>query len=406
MNYRLLKIVVPILFSGLLAQEQSIDFQQIENLIIERNHELKALEKRIESYKGKVRQNALIPNPELDFESINGDDSETSFTINQTIELGRKRNKRTHIAELELEKAKLSLKNKQSTIINDAQIVFLDLLLAQKIINIKKETVKAAEAFSKSVQKRVAAGRLSPAEEARAQISHATLLIDLNRAQRNIKNNWQSLSSYWGSTVNNYTIAKGDLKYMHLLPSGELFKPDITKSRSILVKDMDIKIQQAIIESEKSTKIPNITFSVGINKVDGADNAYQTGFSMPLKLFDRNQGSIQMSNSKMDQLIEEKIALETELEAKLISIYSDIIIIDKEIEALETTIIPQAEKAYQIINEGYLMGKFNYLDVVDVQRTLYDAEENYWRTIADFNIAVANIELLTGQPFAALSKIN
>ena len=111
-----------------------------------------------------------------------------------------------------------------------------------------------------------------------------------------------------------------------------------------------------------------------------------------------------MSNSKMDQLIEEKNALELELGTELFSLYSDIIIIDKEIEALQSIIIPEAEKAYQIIKEGYLRGKFNYLDVADAQRTLYDAEENYWRAMADFNIAVASIELVTGQPITVLKN--
>lgn len=405
MNYRLLKKVVPMLFSVLLAQEKSIDFQQIENLIIERNHELKALEKSIESHKGNVRQSALIPNPELDFESINGDDSETSVNINQTIELGRKRHKRTRVADLELEKAELSLKNRQSAIINDARMVFLDLLLAQKILSIKKETVEIAETFFKSVQKRVAAGSLSPAEEARAQIAYTTLLVDLNRAQRNIKNYWYTLSSFWGSKTTKYKIAKGNLEFITLSQTGDLVNPNITNSPSILLKDIEIEIQQAIIETEQAERIPDITFSAGLNKVTRAENAYQAGFSVPLKVFDRNQGAIQMSNSKMDQLIEEKIALEIEIETELFSIYSDIIIINKEIEALQTIIIPGAEKAYQIIKEGYLRGKFNYLDVADAQRTLYDAEENYWLAMAAFNIAVANIELLTGQPYTALKNI-
>lgn len=406
MNFRLVKIVVPLIFSVLAAQEQVIDFKQIENLIVERNSELKALEKRIKSYQGKLRQSLLIPNPELDFELGKGSDPETAAQINQTIELGGKRGKRSHIAELELESAKLLITNKKLALLNEARLVFFDILLAQQVLRLKKESVTIAEEFLQSVQKRVAAGRLSPAEEARAQISLTTQLVDFNRAKRKLKNNWRLLSSFWGSKRIDYSIAKGNLDFMIQLPSEELIILDITKSPTMLEKNIEIQIQQAVIESERANRIPNITFSAGVKKTDAAFDTYQAGFSIPLRVFDRNQGTIQATIAQLEQIMEEKIALEIELETEVASIYADLITIDSEIEALKNTILPEAEKAYLIINEGYLRGKFDFLDVVDAQTTLYKAEENYWLAITDLNVAVANIELLLGQPLISFLNSN
>lgn len=394
------------MFSVLAAQEQVIDFQQIENLIVERNSELKALEKRIKSYQGKLRQSLLIPNPELDFELGKGIDPETAAQINQTIELGGKRGKRSHIAELELESAKLLITNKKLALLNEARLVFFDILLAQQVLRLKKESVTIAEEFLQSVQKRVAAGRLSPAEEARAQISLTTQLVDFNRAKRKLKNNWRLLSSFWGSKRKDYSIAKGNLDFMIQLPSEELIILDITKSPTMLEKNIEIQIQQAVIESERANRIPNITFSAGVKKTDAAFDTYQAGLSIPLQVFDRNQGTIQATIAQLEQIMEEKIALEIELETEVASIYSDLITIDSEIEALKNTILPEAEKAYLIINEGYLRGKFDFLDVVDAQTTLYKAEENYWLAITDLNVAVANIELLLGQPLISFLNSN
>jgi len=406
MKYRLLKIVVPLLFSVLLAQEQSIAFQQIENLIIERNHELKALEKSIESFKGNLHQNSLRPNPELEFESGRGSDAETATQLNQTIELGKKRQKRTRVAELELESAKIAFLNKKLAILKDARLVFIDILLAQQVISLKKETVAITNDFFQSVQKRVVAGSLSPAEEARAQISLTTQIVDLNRAQRNMKNNWRVLSSFWGTKSLDFTIAKGKLNSMIQIPPEEVIRLAILDSPSLLEKDIEIQIQQAVIEAERANRIPNITFFAGAKKTDAAFDTYQAGLSIPLQVFDRNQGTIQSSNALLEQLLEEKEALQIDLETQVASIHSELITINQEIDALKSTILPAAEKAYKIINDGYKQGKFDFLDVIDAQTTLYEVEENYWLAITDFNLVVAEIDMLLGQPLTSFFKSN
>jgi len=406
MNFRLLKMIPLLMFSVMTAQEMSIDFQQIENLILEHNSELKALTIQIEKFEGELTQASLLINPELEFESVNGSDPETTVQISQTIEIGRKRHKRSRVEKLEQDSSKILFTNKKLEILRDARLAFLDILLAQQILRIKNETVTIAEDFLLSVQERVVAGSLSPAEEARAQISLTSLQVDFNRLRRNQKNNWRQLSSIWGSNTIDYSVAIGNLDFISQLPPEQLIRLEIKKSPAMLKKNIDIQIQQAIIESEQSNRIPDITFSAGVNKVEGANNTYQAGFSIPLKVFDRNQGTIKATNAQLDQLMEEKISLEIELESKLASIYSDLITIENEIDALKNTILPGAEKAHQIIGDGYIRGKFGFLDVIDAQTTLYEAEENYWLAITDLNKAIADIELLLGQSFRSLINLN
>jgi cobalt-zinc-cadmium efflux system outer membrane protein len=399
MNSRLFKIIPILMVSLIAAQERSIDFQNIENLIIEHSPELRALEENIEAYRGNLRQSSLFLNPELDLESITGYEAETAAQISQTVELGRKRFKRSQVAELELEKSILSSLNKKSTILFDAKLVFIDILLAQQTLSLKKETVKIAENFLLSVQKRVVAGSLSPAEEARAQIALANRNLDLNRAQKNLENYWNKLSSFWANASTNYSYVIGDLENIPNMPSKETLLRSIIKSPTILEKNLELQIQQALVEVEKANKIPDINFNAGISKTEDANNSYIAGFSIPLRVFDRNQGTIQATNAQLNQISEEKLALEIDLEADISSIYSDLEIINKEIDALKRSIIPSAERAYQIITEGYLQGKFGFLDVVDSQSTLFEAEESYWSAIANYKSAIARIEVLLGQTF-------
>jgi len=398
MNYRLIKLLSYLTMSALWAQDNVLDYQKLEILISQHNPELKAQARKIESYKGNVLQASLRLNPELDFGSGAGDDPETGAQINQTIELGGKRLKRTRVTELELESAQLSYIIKKLALLEEARSVFIDILFAQHILNLKIETVSVVEQFLQSVKTRVEAGRLSPAEVARAQIALTSQQLELYRIQRNLKNHWRLLASFWGSNSSDFSQAEENLDSMITLPSEEFIQLNIMESPSILEKNIVIQIQQAIIDVEQTNRIPDLQMSAGIKKTDVPGNTYQVGLSIPLQIFNRNQGTIQASIAQMDQLIEEKRALEINLRTEIAHLYSGLIIIGKEVEALKTTILPEAHKANQIINDGYLQGKFVFLDVVDAQTTLYKAEENYWLALSDYQKAVAEVEMLLGQP--------
>ncbi|NIQ01614.1 MAG: hypothetical protein GWM98_15520, partial [Nitrospinaceae bacterium] len=55
------------------------------------------------------------------------------------------------------------------------------------------------------------------------------------------------------------------------------------------------------------------------------------------------------------------------------------------------------------INEGYRFGKFGFLDVLDSQRTLFEARARYLKTLARYHQAVAEVERLTGEPLSTVS---
>lgn len=389
------------MISALWAQDKALDYRKLEALVIQHNPDLKALVKKVEAYGGNVLQVSLRLNPELDFESGAGGDPETVVQLTQTFELGKKRLKRTRVAELELENTKLSYTIKKLEILKEVRLVFIDILLAQQVINLKKETVVIAEEFLHSVQTLVKAGRLSPAEAARSQIVLTSQQIELNHAQKNLKNHWRQLASFWGRMTFDFSWAVGNLDSTITLPPEKLLDLLIDKSPQVVEKNIEIQIQQAVIEVEQANRIPDITVSAGIIKTDVPENTYQAGFSIPLQVFNRNQGAIRASNAQMDQLLEEKSALEISLRTEVALAYSDLKTISEEIEALKKTILPEANKAYQIINDGYLQGKFDFLDVVDAQTILYEAEENYWVVLSEFQKATAEIEMLLGQPFVS-----
>ena len=74
--------------------------------------------------------------------------------------------------------------------------------------------------------------------------------------------------------------------------------------------------------------------------------------SIPFPVFNRNQGNIGSAKSELEVLA-------------------------SEIDILKNDIIPEDQVAYTTISEGYLNGRFTYLDVVDTQRMWFESHEQY-----------------------------
>lgn len=56
-----------------------------------------------------------------------------------------------------------------------------------------------------------------------------------------------------------------------------------------------------------------------------------------------------------------------------------------------------AKRVFKGLSEGYRQGKFRYLDVLDAQRTLFDAQAKYIEALANYHEASVEVERLIGQ---------
>ena len=58
--------------------------------------------------------------------------------------------------------------------------------------------------------------------------------------------------------------------------------------------------------------------------------------------------------------------------------------------------MPGAQNAFEAANKGFNAGKFNFLDVLDAQRTLFQAKSQYIQVLLDAHQAIAEIESILG----------
>ena len=154
----------------------------------------------------------------------------------------------------------------------------------------------------------------------------------------------------------------------------------------------------AAVVLQEAVRVPDPTLAGGVRHFkESGDRAFVAAISIPLPLFDRNQGRILEARRRLAKAERERAAAESRAHAALAETVQTLTTAFAEIEALRTAIIPGAQSAFEAVGEGYRQGKFGFLDVLDAQRTFFEAKDRYVDALAAYHKGIADLERITGK---------
>ena len=121
--------------------------------------------------------------------------------------------------------------------------------------------------------------------------------------------------------------------------------------------------------------------------------------SIPFPIFNRNQGNITSAKSELEKARFELNGKEIQLGNTLSRLKTELEVLSSEIDILKNDIIPEAQAAYITISEGYLNGRFSYLDVVDAQRMWFESREQYIGALKNYHINILELDRIVGNTY-------
>jgi len=124
--------------------------------------------------------------------------------------------------------------------------------------------------------------------------------------------------------------------------------------------------------------------------------------SMPLPLFDRNQGNIGAAQERAYQAQDELNAVHIRLKSELSQAHMRLRTARQQFELLRNDMLPSAQSAYEAASKGFELGKFTFLDVLDAQRSLFQARSQYLSALSQANQAAAEIARIVGDGSAVI----
>ena len=190
----------------------------------------------------------------------------------------------------------------------------------------------------------------------------------------------------------------GDLEKISELPRLDQLLKQTAQNPDQARWETEILLGEAKLEFEKSKRIPNVTVSAGLQRFEQTnDNALVVGLSIPIPIFDRNQGGIEEARHNLRKVKEEKKVADVRIKTELSGAYQILSASYLEAMTLKNDVLPAAQRVFDGLSEGYRQGKFRYLDVLDAQRTLFDAQAKYIEALANYHETSVEVERLIGQ---------
>jgi cobalt-zinc-cadmium efflux system outer membrane protein len=363
------------------------------------NPELAAAGREIGIAEGERRQAGLIPNPELSWEveDTRSETRTTTVTLSQPLELGGKRGARIAVAGAGQTIAQLDLERQRNGLRADVVQAFHAALRAQTALELAQQSQALTERGLRVVQGRVTAGQSSPVEATRAQVQLAQAQAQVRRAASQRSVAYQALARLTGSPVARFDRLLATDLSPGAPPAAEALLARVEQTAECRLAAAQVERGEASLGSEKAQRIPDLTVSLGSQySREDRERVNVVGLSMPLPLFDRNQGNVLVAARRADQARDRRNAVELRLRSETRSALSQWATAMQEVQAYDRTILPSAQQAVDTATRGFEMGKFAFLDVLDAQRTLIEARGLYLQALASATDARAQVERLYG----------
>ena len=153
--------------------------------------------------------------------------------------------------------------------------------------------------------------------------------------------------------------------------------------RSVLLKSA-LPVPNLRLRREEAQAIPNLTLSGGYqrNFNDREDQATY-GVSIPLPVFNRNQGNIHAAQAELGRAMREVSRVQNDLTSRLATAYGQYAAARERADRYRTSILPSANRTYQLSLDAFKGGQFEYLRVVQAQRAAAETNLEYIRILAD-----------------------
>lgn len=363
--------------------------------------DLSAAQRELEATGAAREQAGVFPNPSLglEVEDTRRDTRTTTVLLTQPIELGGKRKARLAAAGYAETMAGVQLESRRIEVRTAVTAAFFEALVAQERVRLAEASLQLARSATEAVGKRVGAGRTAPIDDTKARVVETGVRLELARAQSEAQIGLQRLQAAMGQLGGRIERLDGQADNLPAPISAAEIEQRLDGSPALRQARLEIARQGALAGVERARGVPDLAVSVGAqrSREDGQTKAV-IGLSIPLPFFDRNQGALREALRREDKARDEADALRLRTRADVFDADQRQSTLRSQLDVLKRDILPGAQAAFEAASTGFQLGKFGYLDVLDAQRTFFDARVQYLQVLADAHRAVIDLDRLLAEP--------
>jgi len=360
---------------------------------------------------GDLVQARRRPNPDFEvssesyplFESNPGsffNNQELVIRAGQTIETAGKRGKRIRVAQQELAASESGVQDTVRQLKFELKRRYYVVVLAKAQRALAEEILKQFDDVIRINEARYKQGELSGLEINRIRAERLRFFNDLLDADLQLKNAKTGLLELLGIAELNTPFDVSEtlvapavgVDLLQLQTQALQDRPDVRAERQRLERNrQDLRLQ-------KAEGVPNVTPFFGYKR-DFGMNTSVFGLSVPLPLFNRNQGGVIRANAQIQQQQYETSRLELSVRRDVQEAYQTLQTQGERVRNLEQLYVPSARSAREMAQQSYRLGSLELIGFLDAERIYRETLRAHNLALFDYQTAIFQLEAAVGKEF-------
>lgn len=406
-------LVVAMLAGGLASAQPTmrIGLDQAIDLALAHSHTLKAARTQIQQGQAQETTASLRPNPTLLWDALflpafsTQDFTLNSLSNNQQfdvgvsylLERGGKRQRRTSAAQDATAVTRYQVTDSERTLVFSVAQQFINAQLAQSVLDFALNDLDSFEQTVKVGDYRYKAGDISEGDLLKIKLQLLQFQTDVAGAQVakvQALANLRQLLGYDAAPAD-FEVA-GELGYKPVLVNLDDLRLRALKLRpDLLAAHQSVQASQSQIALAKANGKQDLTTAISVSHVSG-QSSLSGSFSIPLPIFDRNQGEIARTRFALTQSQENAKAATDAVLTDVHNNYEAFATNQKIVQLYLSGYLKQAQDSRDISEYAYKRGAASLLDFLDAERSYRSTQLSYRQALASYLISIEQLKEAVG----------
>lgn len=395
------KILVLLLISST-SHAQSLD--EVLNQALSKNANLKSEAEKVKAEDSLVSAKATLEDPSIGISKMDRGMETTYFTVSQGIRFPLKYYYQAQIQKEKYKAVKAELSLKEFELRSKVISKYYELFSLQKRIQLTEANMQAVREFSRIAERRYAAGKSAQSDSMKSHFELTQLELELLR----FKEEEDALQAELKALLNDpekedFQLTKSELSEPNF--KDESLNKSISELKQLLEdKSPQIKAEQHRLNSmKKESSLAKWEFAPDFQlqyqkRFEGQPEdaeVFMVNMSIPLWFWKKGSEASAASSKALAQEYKLRQEVDDTL-AEVQSLLTKIRNNQKSLAIHKTSLIPQAQGAYNSSKAAYRANKSGFLDLLDSERSLYRVRNSYYQSLSMFVNNLVKLESLLG----------
>lgn len=380
------------------TEGEPLTLEQLEKIALDRNPTLTQADALVEAAKGRKKQAGTGPNPILHYHAeevgVAGTAGQHGPRVEQTILTAGKLRRARQVRAEEQEQAEALVQGQEIGVLLGVRELFYQALAAQQRVELRTRLLNIATETLTTTRELQNVGLARETEVLQAQVEADRARLALVQAEAQRGRVWRQLGAMAGDPV--LTTPRPLLGSLETLPAaidpGTEVRRLVDESPAIRLAEAGVTRAAAVLRRQRAERAPNVNLAAGPSyDFETRDVIGEVDVALPLPLVNRNQGNIRAAAAEVQRAQAEVQRVELSLQSRFGPAFELYEANLRTTQDYRERVIPTATRAYELSLEAYRRGAESFDQVLQAQRTLFQAQADYVDALQEVQTAVVRI---------------